>query len=441
MSANIALWNPRQGVKIPPSVTSPRDITGYAKQLNPRERDQLVLALESGNYEMATSFLWSKTAAGLKKQIASLGMEFVGEMLDRTDITQSSSYQVLTDYDALRLAEELGMFTPTQSMRLNRVQQMISHFSEPSREEDDEEDRQMNPEEAVDCLRTCIQSVLGQDRLDAAIEFAAFRRELEEHSFAIDDPKIQSLISSPYFFQRTTLRVLLGLAKTEKGAQIEHCLANINIILPAIWSNMLKADRYLVGRVYSDVYNDGRKIAASGLRKALLQVKGFDFVPEDLRSRTFISSALDLQNIHFAMNNFYNEPTAIKNLYALGTVIPMPAFANCMTAILCVRLGNTYGISVAAQATANKLLSSLSALRWSYYLNDCLPGDNVILGKLTDNNIAQRWCELVNEYSLVNTETKDALVRNLLKHGASASTFSVTKSAMSLYRRFTGEKQ
>lgn len=440
MSSDVALWSPRHIVKIPAKETSPERIARFAKQLSRREKEQLISAYESCNFEMATSFLWAKTTTGLKKQVASLGMEFVGEMLDRPDITPSSNYQVLSDHDALRLSEELGMFSTTQAMRLRRVQQMMSHFSEPPREEEDEEDRQMTPEEAVDCLRTCVQSVLGQDRLDAAIEFAEFRRELEERTFSMEDAKIQSLLASPYFFQRTTLRALLGLAKTERGAQIEHTLANINLILPAIWPNLLKSDRWLVGRVYSEVYNEGRKQSASGIRKALLKVKGFDFVPEDLRSRIFIKAASELQNTHFAANNFYNEPAAIRNLASLGTVIPMPALANCLTAILCVRLGNTYGTSWAAQDTANNMLNKLGEVRWSYYINDCLPGDRIILAKLNDENISERWCELVKEYSLLVIETKDNLLHNLLKYGSESKKSLVTKAAYALLRRLTEKR-
>lgn len=49
------------------------------------------------------------------------------------------------------------------------------------------------------------------------------------------------------------------------------------------------------------------------------------------------------------MNNFYNEPIHMNTLSKMGSVIPIPAFSICMTAILSVKLGNAYGVSNAAQ--------------------------------------------------------------------------------------------
>lgn len=438
MKSEITLANQQGSLVIPATAKTHQDIVQYARQLTKREVQQIVEALDAGNYEMGALFLWQKTMTGLKKQFGLLGMDFVGELLDRHDITaDSGATQVLTDYDAVRLAEELGMFSPTQAMRLRNVLQMVAHFSESPAEEDEDEDRQMMPEEALQCLRTCVQSVLGHERLGGATEFAKFRRELEEKTFSVDDAEMQSLLASPYFFRRTTLRVLLALAKTAQGAQLEHVLANTNVIVPSFWPELLKPDRWLVGRAYAEVHAEGRKTAATGLRKALLKVQGFDYVPEDLRSRTFLHAAAELQNVHFSLNNFYNEPAAIRALASLGTVIPAPALAQCITAILCVRLGNHYGRSHAAQQTAQEMLSNLSEERWKYYLDSCLPGDEIVLEKLIDQNIATRWNILVTEHRLSTVEVKDSTVRDLVANAARGKADLVVNVAKTLLKRLT----
>jgi hypothetical protein len=436
--SDMVIWNPNQAATIPPDATSPKAIAQYARQLTRREIDQIVGAMDAGNYEMGALFLWQKTMTGLKKQLSYLGMEFIGELLDRPDITvDSSAGQVLTDYDALRLAEELGMFTSTQAMRLRSDLQMISHFAESPGLEEEEDDRQMMPEEAIHCLRTCVQSVLGQDRLEGAIEFARFRSELEQRTFDKENPEILSLMSSPYFFQRTTLRVLMAIAKTAQGAQLEHALANANIIVPLLWNGLRKPDRWFVGRAYAEVHSEGRTTAAAGLRKALLKVRGFDYVPEDLRSKTFISVAGELQNTHFAFDNFHNEPLAIRKLESLGTTIPTPALAQCITAVLCVRLGNRWGLSFNAQPTAKAILAGLTEQRWSYYLNECLPGDEIILGKLMETPIASRWIDVVEELNLNDVEVKDRTVKELIAKRKQERTPQVVSLATNLHNRLT----
>ena len=55
-----------------------------------------------------------------------------------------------------------------------------------------------------------------------------------------------------------------------------------------------------------------------------------------------------------------------------------------MTALLCVRLGNSYGVSWSAFPVADRLLRKQGPERWSYYLENVLPREPRILEKLTD---------------------------------------------------------
>src|SRR5207244_13633885 len=79
-----------------------------------------------------------------------------------------------------------------------------------------------------------------------------------------------------------------------------------------------------------------------------------------------------------------------------------------------VRLGNRYGVSWAAEEAAKRILSGLTEQRWSYYVNECLPGDEIILGKLTDETIAARWIQIVAEENLAEIEVKDRVVKELI---------------------------
>jgi len=275
--------------------------------------------------------------------------------------------------------------------------------------------------------------------LEGAIGFAKFRQELETRAFGAQDLEIESLKRSPYFFQRTTLRVLTALARTAQGAQLENVLANANVVIPALWDGLRKPDRWLIGRAYAEVHSEGRTTATSGLRKALLQVKGFDYVPEDLRSRTFLAAASELQSTHFGMNNFYNEPAAIRKLESLGTTIPTPALAECITAILCVKLGNRWGVSWSAQPYADRLLARLTDSRWAYYANECLPGDEVILGKLIDEAIVERWISLAKEYSLHKIEVRDRDLKKLFRKASEIA--EIVNAARGILQKLTSERK
>jgi hypothetical protein len=100
------------------------------------------------------------------------------------------------------------------------------------------------------------------------------------------------------------------------------------------------------------------------------------------------------------MNNFYNEPAPMRELASLGTSIPSPALAACITAVLCVKLGNAYGTSFNAQHFADQVLAGISKDRWLYYLNGRLEQDRTILAKLTVDRPLDNWMSLVGELEI-----------------------------------------
>lgn len=420
MRNELALWQPKPAVKIPANADGPSKILPYAHQLSKRDAQQIAAAFESEHYEMVSSYIWTKAIASLKAQLGKLGTAFISEMLDRPDIDGSSSIdQVLTDYEALRLARELGTITSTGELRLRQALERHTHFGQLPAEE--AEENQMTAEEAVAVVRACVENILGQERIDAALDFKEFRDRLESELLDEDDNDIENLVASPYFFQRASIRILLALVKSRTGAQLENSLGNTNVIIPMLWNRLLAPERFQVGRAYAEVTSEGKSTAASGLKKLLLKVRGFDYVPEDLRSKSFIKAAQQVLAAHDGMNNFYNEPGPTKFLDDMGSAIPPPAFSVCMTAVLSVRLGNAYGVSWAAQPHAVSILERVSRDRWAYYLNECFKTDDRILYKLLGDSPVRRWIELVKEFGLLKASShhvNDSTVKQLIADAA-----------------------
>lgn len=406
-------WSPTPPVAIPPNVKEAAEIVPYAKQLSEREIKQIVSAFQSENYEMASAFTWQKAMAGLKKVISSLGMEFVGELLGRTDISRSSqASSKLTDHDALFLAEELGIVGPTVAKRLRVAMNVVHHFSEYNEQQDDE--AKMTHAEAVSVLYASTQAILGQPNLDTALRFAEFRQGLESKTLKDGDQDVKNLAESPYFFKRTTLGVLLALSKFATGAQLQNGLANMEVILPHIWPALQKPDRYQAGMAYAQLHAGGRSSAVAALKRALLKVKGFDYVPENLRAQTFIDAAALITAAHYDFDNFHHEKEPMIKLGALGTAIPWPAVPRVMKAALCVCLGNYWGHSFAAKPVADEYLSRVPSQIWVYFLSECLPIDRDILSKLDESSPARNWCKLVAELKLQELQLTNQAVNELV---------------------------
>lgn len=431
MPSDKALWQPN-ATSIIPATADGAQIVSFVRQLSARDTRQMLDAYQAGNYEMLSTFVWAKAITALKRQLKSLGMEFIGEMLGRSDIDADSSIeQCVTDYDAIRLAEDLGMVNGTAAMRLRHALEVITHFARGESVEDEEE---MTRADADNCLRACVQAILGQQQIEVAVRFVEFRDALEAKVFTSEDNEIQALVAAPYFFKTTTLSVLLARIRNADGAQLANVLANTNTILPLIWEELRKPEKWQIGETYTVVHAAGRPVAVSGLKKALMRVRGFDFVPENLRSRTFTQAAQKVMEAHDGFQNYYNEPAAILALASLGTSIPMPAFNICMRAIMCVRLGNHFGHSWAAQDAAGKLLRSLSEDRWEYFVAECVPGDTRILYKLTEDKPRARWIELVKEFKLADLEVKKVRLRRFLKASQNSEASEIILFAASCVR-------
>lgn len=438
MSTELALWQPDSGKLIPATARTPTQIAAYAAQLSTRDKQQIVAGFESGHFEMALTYLWGKTVTALKRELSTVGIGLLGEMLGKPDVDEDDDVDdLLTTRDAIRLAGELGVVSATDALRLQHTYEIITHFSQLDSEESSSEE--IDESEALASLKACIKSVLGRPKVEVAKKFVEFREALESENLAADDTRVEMLRGSPYFFCKLTVNVLMNAAKRNVGAQLEHALANTNVLLPAIWPRLRDSEKWQVGYSYAEVYAGGRSSAVRGLKSALLKVHGFDFVPENLRSETFIKAAEAVLKAHEGLNNFYNEAAPVSSLAKLGTTIPTPALPLCVTALLAVSLGNRYGVAWAAQPDALRVLSSLSLDRWQYYLNQVLPSDVRILPKLTDDKPARQWISLVQQRELDELQVKNKLVARLLKAASDNSVPKVKESAMALVQDFYGK--
>lgn len=434
---NLVAWHESQAIVVADSVSDPGLIAEKALQLRPRERSQIAMNLSAGNYEMASVFVWTRTMSLLKNQLASLGTSFIGELLQRPDIDDSTDLSVaVSEIEAITLARDLGILTPLQTKRLLNSQSIVSHFA--GGEIDVADDEGMTLEEAVSCLRVCVQGVLGQDKTSAAEDFKAFRDKLETQTISIDSPEIGRLDAAPYFFVRTAISILLNLFRTAKSAQLEHASRNAQAIIPRYWDRLKDPERWQIGQSYAQEFNDGRKDSVKALHSVLVAVNGFDYVPENLRSATFVRVAASVIAAHQGMNNFYNEPAPMRELASLGSSIPNPALAACMTAAICVRLGNSYGVSTAAQPFAKKILGAISNERWIYYLNGRLEQDLHVLPKLLSERPRKRWIELISELDIDVDQISNGDMKALFRESKAGRVAKIEATARRLYSRAVG---
>ena len=433
----IVPWGSPSGIKIDREITEVPALVGFAQALKPRETERIVKAFQDGYFDMGTEFIWRKSMARLKSTISTLGMKFVGEMLDRKDIDEfSSAENVLTDFDTIRLAESLGIINSTGAFRLRQGFELIYHFFGERAEIEEEE---LSLPEAVTVVRTCIQYVLGEQDIGVAVDFSRFRNRLVTGAIERDDSQLQELLNSPPFFVSTVLRVFIAGLKVETAVRLENLLINFGMIVPLIWASISEEDKWSLGSVYAEMVAVGNSTIVASLKKALISISGFDYVPENLRSNTYKAAAQAVIKNHFSFNNFYLEEGPVKQLASLGSRIPKAALSECMQAYLCVFLGNRWGFSFSAAPIALRQLQDVSKDRWSYFLSKVIDQDDVLIYKLLETNPVERFITLVRTLDLSSLAIDNNTIGRMINAASEGRSQEIKNIAMRLYDRIRPE--
>lgn len=430
MSNDLALYTAAAGITMPSIAMSVPAMMEYNKALKQRETEKIVQAVQAGLYDMAAEYIWSRTINMLKKDILQFGEEFVAEMLDRP----SGDVDSISEREIIALSADLGFINKTAKMEFLQYSETIQHYMS-----DNDSDEEYPSTKLVDMVRSCIKHVLGYDTIEYEIPFVTFRDCLKVEIINQMHPIYKQLMESPYFYKKTTTKTLLNLAKTlQDSAERENVFANMGYIISGVWFDLSSDDRWAVGRSYAQANSDGDINLSKALKSLLIKIKGFDYVPENLRSNSYIKAAKDLLTAHFGMNNFYNEPPYAKILAEMGTSIPAPAFGSCMTAILACKLGNSYGHSWEAQQYLDILLKRVSLDRWAYYLETVFPKDDTILYKLiSSEELLNRFHEIVVSYGLCTIDFKNSEIRKCIQNLSSDNLRSAKRDCETLYEKLS----
>lgn len=409
----VAIWRGPAGIIIPETCSKPQELITYATGLKERQQKDIILAFENQAYDMGAEYTWRRSMIRLKSTLKSLGMNFIGEMLDDDDIDEFSNIElVLNDYNAIMLAEQLGSINSTGALKLRQSLEILNHYLSDEAEKNNE---YLSAVEAAILVQSCVKYILGEQEISISIEFSEFRKRLFSETMALTDPQVEQLLGSPIFYIKTVVSVLLTGIKNEKGAALEHAVGNLNTLIEPIWKIIPEKEKWQIGNAYRDTTAAGNLVATKGLKNALLKVKGFDYVPENLRSSTFKKAAKSLIDAHFGMDNFYTEIPLVNNLAKLGSSIPAPAFIECIQAYLCVYLGNSYGISHSAAPVAKTELIKIPKDRWIYYFAKVLSSDEIILSKLLVTRTANRFVELLQMIDINEENLEDITIKKLVK--------------------------
>ena len=422
------LWTASSGVSLPKSDEVAK-VLSYNIQLKEKEIKCVTNNYVDENFEMASEFVWERTIKILRDRVLSLGVEFVGEMIG---FNNNAYIRELPAFEVINLASELGFIDSTGKMRLSQADEIVKHY----RERDIKEEMPKNESDTV--IRACIQYVLGIATTGATMEFGNFRDSLKHELFEKQQERLVLLEGSPYFYKRTTVRALINLLATTEGAEYEIVALNFCKIIEMVWDDLSSDDKYFIGTTYSQYVSAGKENLILTFKSALQRVHGFDYVPENLRSISFVQAAKNIKRVHHEIDNFYNEPDAVHRLEILGTTIPRPALKEAISACIVVYLGNAYGTSNDAMPFVDKVFDKVNKDAWGYYINGCLAFDEDVMAKIScGDRRTDRWCNFVKQNNFNEIEIRDKYIKELIVYSTENDIKNVKVVAMKIRKNNT----
>lgn len=392
LNPSTELCNP-SGLNLP-LVTNVPELVQYGIALPEPVRNKVATYYQIGDFVTAANAVWDRAISLLRRRILSLGEEFVADMVESDDLDYVRN---LPAYRAIDLAHDLGFIDKAGWRKLQSANEQYNFFNNT----DSNDYEEMPQDEANIIIKSCISYILCTTDDSFGLQFNDFREKLKTGAITelYDDDKAM-FETCPYFYLKTTVRSLLKLFRDTEGIEFDNVTRNMNSVFPVIWDRLKIEERRALADAYTD-YNESDNNREKIIKGVMLQVHGFDYVKENVRSRIYIQAAKKLIDSHFGMQNFYNEPRAIKNLEDLGSVIPKLALKECITALLFVKLGNQYGTSYRAEEVADRMLSKLTEEDWVTYLENYMTDEsNLLDGIENSHKMRNKWKEVIKTYNL-----------------------------------------
>lgn len=407
------------------------DCTANTIQLNEIEQQAVVVNFNSKLYIVAAEIIWRRTIDILRDRLSFFGEEFIGDMLGYDKPIMADN---ISEQEAIELNCDVGFLKQNAKMELLHHAVQIKQYT--SRQYQMVEKINITKNQAMALISDCIQYVLSDMTECTMLEFNNVRQRIKSELFTLDSDIITLLKQGQYFAKRTILRSLMNMAKTNKEEEKQFVFHNMSIIVPVIWNDLAETDKYSFGTTYAEISSTDKKDYINVVKKILYNVHGFDYVPENLKSNSFKATAKNLNKVHDALNNFYNEPLAAKLLSSMGTMIPDPAVYDCINSVLICITGNEYGVSRDAQPYLQEVLNGMTIPKWELYLKD-LSKNTELLRQIAFvngiNDSVPRWCEEVRKRNLNQLNFSEHWIMEFLLHSANCDYDVVRTMAKNQY--------
>lgn len=313
------------------------------------------VALQVNLNDSAINYIWNLTIYDLYQKIEKYGIDYFASAInwEGKPLRTIDDLQEVKDYQVIDGAYALGIIPDEAQFFLQQCREIRNNFSVahyPMGE--------LDKFETINFIKNCIKYVLTYDlpvpgvqikdliarlSVEELNEGEEIKLILENQSKKIQGPILHSLFS--YYI------------KQDCNACLKY---NIKLLAPALWNCVDDEVKSNIASKFTSFKDIKDQDEANEALSFLKLVNGVSFIPQGYLDVIFSKHARRLIDAHFAVNNFYTEPSFAKDLASLGYDVPISAINAYVKAVVLSFVGNCYGISNNAQSYNRLMLSNLS---------------------------------------------------------------------------------
>ncbi len=352
---------------------------------------KMAAACGAGLFDAGLAYLWDAVVASLRERVARFDLEYFFDSAvapaDRANFKTADDLVNVQDSKLISACLTCGLITDVGYKLLDHIRDMRNWVSaaHPNNAE-------IGGLQLVGWLETCVNEVFSVDVTGPAVVAHQLLRNLREQTLTAPDvpPIAASLAGLPTDTTTALLRSAVGMYSDLR--QDRRVVDNIRLLAVALWKSAPEEARYEVGVKYATLSVNAEIDRKERVREFLDLVGGLTYLPADHRAIELQDKLTQLEDAHFAMNNFYNEPPLARDLRKLvpsNGDIPLAANDAYVRTLMFCKVGRTSGVANGADPIYNELLNLFTDVQIRSFLT--LPFERRMQSKLASESLARRF--------------------------------------------------
>lgn len=342
-----------------------RQLSKVPNRLKGQEIVKLYVAASVGLYDDAILRIWNLVINELKNKINDFGLDMVKQVVKKYSRNGSNNYNEnsldqIKDADLLKLARQLNIISEEGKYKLDNCRDIrnnvsLAHYTE----------MEISDEEMIAFIKTCITHGLQDDFDVKGVNFNQLMNLLKSDSITEDEVETWTIeIKKTFDIQRELIWNLLFRNLTNPSEKQEVRINSMKIAQGLLNQNAISENSLAeMTEQYYDWKMLNKQDRVNAAMDIFTRLNIINNLGDPDKIAVLNKAIVNLHETHNGMNNFYNEPASAERLLDLSLKInPLPEVVvnNYVITNLQCYLGNSFGVSSAAQQYYLKMLKNLT---------------------------------------------------------------------------------